>query len=232
MKTFEGMNFKRKFDDGGSTFSDASYTSCVFDNCGLSLCKRPDRMSVVSGLTVSECYVVNSEIGPAVFEDVVVNDLKTNPILLVWSSFFRRVKFSGRIGKLNFNLRPWGFCTDSDVLSRFAEARSQFYAQTDWAIDISEARFLAFRCEGVPLHLIRRDPETQIILRKDAFPGMQAIDDDFKSDFPEVYASLASFDESDQQEALRVVPLAAAKKTKDDWKGGIAELRVLGFIQD
>jgi hypothetical protein len=232
MKEFEGMQFGKLFDDGGSAYSDFVYSNCVFDNCGLSLCKRPDKMSTVRSVKALECYAVNSEIGPSIFEDVVVSNLKTNPILLVWSSFFRRVTLSGKIGKLNLNIRPWGFCTDADVLARFAEARSGFYAETDWAIDITEAKFIAFRCEGVPLHLVRRDPETQVILRKDNFPGMHAIDEGFKDKFPEVYASLSIFSDSDEQESLRVVPLAGAKKSRDDWRGGIAELKVLGFSRD
>lgn len=232
MKRFEGAQFSRKFDSGGASYLDTAYVNCAFDNCGLSLSKHPGKMSVVSRVEVSCCSAANSEIGPCVFEDVFVQDLKTNPILLVWSSFFRRVKLAGKIGKLNINFAPWGFCTDPDALSRFATARSEFYAETDWALDISEARFMAFRCAGVPLDLVRRDPETQVILRKGAFPGMQAIDQSFKSEFPETYDSLQIFCDSGDEEALRVVPLAAPKRRRDDWKGGIEELRRLGFLRE
>lgn len=232
MKRFDGAQFSQKFDNGGASYSEAVHVNCAFDNCGLSLSKRPGKMSVVSRVDVSCCSAANSEIGPCVFEDVLVRDLRTNPILLVWSSFFRRVKLAGKIGKLNINLAPWGFCTDPDVLSSFATARSEFYAGTDWALDISEARFLAFRCAGVPLDLMRRDPETQVILRKGVFPGMQAIDQRFKNAFPETYDSLKIFCDSGDEEALRVVPLAAPKSRKDDWKGGIAELRTLGFLRE
>lgn len=70
-------------------------------------------------------------VGPAVFEDVVVSGLKANPLLRVWSSFFRRVVISWKIGKLNFNLCPWTFCKDPAVLSSFSEARAEFYSGTD-----------------------------------------------------------------------------------------------------
>src|SRR5436305_404575 len=133
MKTLDGVNFEMKFDDGGSTFVDAIYKNCIFDNCGLSLCKRPERMSKVRRISVQGCYSVNSSVGPCEFEDVFIHDLKTNPILLIWSSFFRRVTLSGKIGKMNINAEPWGFCTDIDVLSRFSNARAEFYGATDWA---------------------------------------------------------------------------------------------------
>lgn len=232
MKTVDGVNFEMKFDDGGSTFVDAIYKSCIFDNCGLSLCKRPERMSKVRRISVQGCYSVNSSVGPCEFEDVFIHDLKTNPILLIWSSFFRRVTLSGKIGKMNINAEPWGFCTDIDVLSRFSNARAEFYGATDWAIDISQARFLDFNCRGVPFDLIRRDPETQVILCKDEFPGLDAMGEGFNERFPEVYSYLKSFSKSGDEEVLLVVPLAAPKSRKDDWRGGIAELRALGFVKD
>ena len=61
-------------------------------------------------------------IQPCMFEDVLIEDLSTNPILLVWASFFRRVKLVGKIGKLNLNLTPTAFCKDERLLDQFAVA--------------------------------------------------------------------------------------------------------------
>lgn len=97
MKRFEGAQFSRKFDSGGASYSEAAHVSCVFDNCGLSLCKRPEKMSKVKRISVQGCYSVNSSVGPCEFEDIFIHDLKTNPILLIWSSFFRRVTLSGKL---------------------------------------------------------------------------------------------------------------------------------------
>ncbi|MFP3710416.1 hypothetical protein SB783_41270, partial [Paraburkholderia sp. SIMBA_009] len=120
-----------------------------------------------------------------VFEDVVVEDLSTNPILLVWAAFFRRVTLKGKIGKINLNLTPEAFCTDADRLRQFETARAAFYAETDWALDISDARLLGLRCEGVPLHLIRRDPQTQVILdKRGRYRGQQVLDASFAKAFP------------------------------------------------
>ena len=90
-----------------------------------------------------------------------------------------------QIGKINLNLVPEAFCTDAAILDQFAQARAAFYAETDWALDISEAKLLGLRCEGVPLHLIRRDPQTQVILDKQGrYRGQQVLDQSFAQAFP------------------------------------------------
>ena len=37
----------------------------------------------------------------------------------------------------------------------------------DWALDIKEAEFDDFDCRGVPSRLVRRNPETQMMLTKE-----------------------------------------------------------------
>ncbi|GHH51402.1 hypothetical protein GCM10009090_13620 [[Pseudomonas] boreopolis] len=220
------------FDDGGSTFEDIGLNGCVFDNCGLSLAKSPEGMTRVKGVVATKCKVVNSEIGPCVFEDVVIDELATNPILLIWSSFFRRVRLSGKIGKIGINVPPEAFFTDSKVLHDFSVAREAFYRETDWALDISDAKFVDFRCEGIPLDLIRRDPETQVVIRKSMLPRLEVFERGFRKDFRELYFSLVDFLESPRQEELLVVPLGAPKARRDAWASGIGELRSRGFLAE
>ena len=91
METIEGQTFLMSYDKGGSHFHDLHLRDCTFDNGALSMVKHPKRMSRVRNLRLSQCSAINSMIKPCVFEDVLVEDLSTNPILLVWASFFRRV---------------------------------------------------------------------------------------------------------------------------------------------
>ncbi|WP_241133459.1 hypothetical protein [Achromobacter insuavis] len=233
MQKIEGQAFRMALDKGNAHFHDLHLRDCVFDNCGLSMVKSPRRMSRVQHLRLSQCRVTNSEIKPCVFEDVVVEDLSTNPILLVWASFFRRVTLKGKIGKLNLNLTPEAFCTDADRLRQFEAARAAFYAETDWALDISEAKLLGLRCEGVPLHLIRRDPRTQVILdKRGRYRGQPALDAGFAKAFPVADSVLRGFDESDKPAMLLTASLGAPKKRRDEELGAIAELRTLGFLED
>lgn len=230
--TIEGVAFQRAYDKGGSHFHDLHLHDCGFDICGLSMVKVPARMSRVQGVRISRCRVVNSEIMPCVFEDVVVEDLSTNPILLVWASFFRRVKLVGKIGKLNLNLPPAAFCQDARILEQFESARAAFYAETDWALDISEAKLLGLRCKGVPLQLIKRDPHTQVVLDKQGrYGGHEVLGAGFAQAFPATHSVLRGFDASDDQAMLLTASLAAPKARREEEKGAIAELRTLGFLE-
>lgn len=233
MQKIEGQQFRKALDKGNTHFHDLYLHDCAFDNCGLSMVKYPQRMSRVRNVTLSQCRVVNSEIKPCVFEDVVVEDLSTNPILLVWAAFLRRVTLKGKIGKINLNLTPEAFCTDADRLRQFETARAAFYAETDWALDISDARLLGLRCEGVPLHLIRRDPQTQVILdKRGRYRGQQALDASFAKAFPVADSVLRGFDESDRPAMLLAASMGAPKKRRDEELGAIAELRTLGFLEE
>jgi hypothetical protein len=233
MDCINGATFEMAFDKGRSHFHDLNLHDCTFDNCGLSMVKIPENMSRVQGVRISKCRAVNSEIMPCIFEDVVVEELSTNPILLVWAGFFRRVKLVGKIGKLNLNLAPTAFCKDVGLLERFETARAAFYAQTDWALDISEAKLLGLRCEGVPLHLIKRDPQTQVIVDKGGrYAGHHALEPGFAQAFPLAHSVLQSFDASSDSTRLLTVSLAAPKARRDEERGAIAELRTLGFLED
>ncbi len=233
MQKIEGATLQMAHDKGQSHFQNLHLHDCTFDNCSLSMVKIPARMSRVQHVRLSGCRAVNAMIMPCVFEDVVVQDLSTNPILLVWASFFRRVTLVGKIGKINLNLAPEAFCQDGPRLAQFAAARAAFYANTDWALDISEAKLLGLRCEGVPLHLIKRDPRTQVILdKRGRYPGHQALDKRFAQAFPIADSVLRGFDESDHPAMLMAASLAAPKKRRDEELGAIAELRTLGFLED
>ena len=46
-------------------------------------------------------------------------------------------------------------------------ANRHFYQGVDWALDITEARFTGVEfSSGIPADLVRRDPESQVILRR------------------------------------------------------------------
>jgi hypothetical protein len=46
-------------------------------------------------------------------------------------------------------------------------ANEDYYRDVEWAVDISEAEFLEADLRGIPVHLVRRDPATQFILRRE-----------------------------------------------------------------
>ena len=209
METIEGQTFLMSYDKGGSHFHDLHLRDCTFDNGALSMVKHPKRMSRVRNLRLSQCSAINSMIRPCVFEDVLVEDLSTNPILLVWASFFRRVSCAARSARSISTSCPKPSAR-TPPSSTSSQARAAFYAETDWALDISEAKLLGLRCEGVPLHLIRRDPQTQVILDKQGrYRGQQVLDQSFAQAFPVTDSVLRGFDESDTQSMLLTASLGA-----------------------
>ncbi len=54
-----------------------------------------------------------------------------------------------------------------DVVDAFERDNARIYADTDWALDISAAEFEEFDIRNVPADLIRRDSETQVIVRRE-----------------------------------------------------------------
>lgn len=69
-----------------------------------------------------------------------------------------------------------------------------------------------------------------MIVRRQDFSGVDMLGTQFASPFPETHTRLSIFGESIAEEALLVVPLAAPRKRREDWAGGIAELRRLGIV--
>ena len=49
----------------------------------------------------------------------------------------------------------------------FEKANAEYYSTVDWALDIKEAEFDDFDCRGVPSRLVRRNPETQMMLTRE-----------------------------------------------------------------
>ena len=83
----------------------------------------------------------------------------------------------------------------------------------------------------MPLHLIRRDPQTQVILDKQGrYRGQQVLDQSFAQAFPVTDSVLRGFDESDTQSMLLTASLRRARREQE--KGAIAELRRLGFVEE
>jgi len=85
----------------------------------------------------------------------------------------------------------------------------------------------------VPLQLIKRDPQTQVVLDKQGrYGGHEVLGAGFAQAFPVTHSVLRGFDASDDQAMLLTASLAAPKARREEEKGAIAELRTLGFLED
>jgi hypothetical protein len=168
------MNIKRqrtfecRFDrSSGKTFADYDLTDCVFDNCALSLTLDPAKRSTVRNVRLTNCVAKNSTVYGAIIEGAVINGLRTTYLLQIWAAAYNRVILRGDIGSIMLSPLVMPGTATPDQQASFDEANRRYYESVEWALDIREARFVGFEVRGVPARLIRRDPETQIVVTRD-----------------------------------------------------------------
>jgi hypothetical protein len=102
-----------------------------------------------------------------VVEDTVITGLRTRGLLQIWGPVLKHVRLKGRLGRLMISDVHDPSASPSSREAFRADNRDR-YADIDWAIDISEAEFEEADLRGVPGGLVRRDPETQVLVRRAA----------------------------------------------------------------
>lgn len=155
----------------GADFSNFEIEQCVFDNCLI----RDSRVSQLQARN-SRCW--SCHINNVVLEDSSIEGLGGTPggrgkwePIFVWGARFKHVVLRGRVGGLML-MPPY------DWHSRFKEPWPnegldevrRYYGAVDWALDISDVAFTSvptFRF-GPPGHLIRRNPEHQVVVTRQA----------------------------------------------------------------
>jgi hypothetical protein len=101
----------------------------------------------------------------------VVDGLTTGPELFLGSCAFRHLTLRGRIGAIMFQPPP--ITMEPELKTTFIDSIVRYYANVDWAVDISEAEFTAdVNFFFVPGDLVRRDVETQFLLRRKTLAGV------------------------------------------------------------
>jgi hypothetical protein len=118
-------------------------------------------------ILISNCEVRKFPIGPALFRDITIENLKSD-VIIVYSALFDHVTFKGPCG----NWMIHGSFLPSPpyrLPPAYRDLWKQFYAHVDWAIDIHQAEFddFDFRTGAVPARLVRRDPETQVVVTRE-----------------------------------------------------------------
>ena len=220
--------FFKQFDrNSGALFNDVQFESCVFDNCAISLTKDCSLRSTVRNVRLLNCEAKSCGIGPAIFEDVTVDGLKTNDLLILWSPLFRRVTLEGKIGKLKINLAAHHVDRSDATQRPFDDAREAYYSGDEWALDISKAKFQEFDMHGVPARLVRRDPETQVVVsRKNALrDGWREQLSSWNDYWPFV---IDMFLEDEEEDIVLVAPKGKPKKKFTESLNGINELCDIG----
>jgi hypothetical protein len=154
--------------DSGRTHCDVRFTHCTFQSCSLALSERDlaKRARVVNA-ELRQCSIAACGVTAVVFEDVLVDGLRTSSLFQTWAAVFKHVTLKGKIDRVMFSpfFHPGYY--KSQFQRVVSEANASYYAGVDWALDIREAEFKDFDCRGVPSRLVKRDPETQIMVTRE-----------------------------------------------------------------
>jgi hypothetical protein len=150
-RVVEGMEFRR----------------CRFESCTLSAVLHPTQRTVVRDFRLFDCSERGCLVGPVVAEEVLIDGLGTGDLLQTWGAVFRHVTLRGRIGRVMTSSIVDISSDDPRPQRLFDEANARYYETVDWALDISEAEFEEADIRGVPARLIRRDPETQVVVTRE-----------------------------------------------------------------
>jgi hypothetical protein len=84
-------------------------------------------------------------------------------------ALFKHVTLRGKIGRLMVTPLIGPRHLNTPEQAAFDEQREAYYYQNvDWALDISEAEAVELELAGIPARLVRRDPETQAVVTRQA----------------------------------------------------------------
>lgn len=140
---------------------------------------------------------------------------------------------AGEIGPLKINALADPLFLDTPKQKPFDDFRKSFYSSVDWALDISNARFKEFDMLGVPAGLVKRDPESQIVITREralevAVPGWESRLHPSNKLWPFMVRLFLRDGDAD---TVFVAPLGAHKAKRDQLLKGLKELRDIGLAE-
>lgn len=151
----------------------------TFRQCQAPAQRTVEQRPTLRRITLNRCHVEVSDLGPVVAEDCTVDTVWFHRG--IWGPQrlggcgFKHVVFKGNIqGALEIDYSPeWVGIGQYALDDPFVVANASFYEEVDWALDISEARFTNcwLHYSDIPARLVRRDPLTQIVVRREKALG-------------------------------------------------------------
>lgn len=96
---------------------------------------------------------------------------KTPGLFQTFGTVFKHVVLQGRFNDLmisNDTLPRGDLNPPYQYISveQFRAANAEYYSDVNWALDISQGEFKDLEIRDIPARLIRRDPETQVVVTK------------------------------------------------------------------
>jgi hypothetical protein len=167
-KIYSNQEFRSFYDrNSHRLFQDLEFRKCRFVSCSISITENPKRRSTVKAVKLIQCEEIGCALETVIAEDVILDGLKTSDLFQCWGAVFKHVVLKGNVGRVMISpIIAAGMAKPKDQ-STFDEANTRYYESVDWALDISEARFYECDIRRVPARLIRRDPETQVVVTRE-----------------------------------------------------------------
>jgi hypothetical protein len=167
-KVFERQEFTAFYDrNSGRLFSDLEFRGCKFVGSAVSMTLNPQLRSTVRNVKLLNCEEAGCAVETAIVEDVVVDGLKTHGLLQTMAAVFKHVTLRGKLGRIMISPAVQLGTAKPHEQRAFDEANAAYYQAVDWALDIREAEFEEFDLRNVPARLVRRDPETQVVITRE-----------------------------------------------------------------
>lgn len=169
LKVFENRSFEHMRDgDSRACFANMDFRACYFQGCTLSITRRPSLRSTVRNVRLIGCSQRGCSIDAAIIEELTVDGFTTHGQLLqTWGAVFKHVTLRGKIDRLMISQTILAGLADPEEQAAFDKANAEYYRHVDWALDISQGEFKELEIRSLPARLIRRDPETQIVVTRE-----------------------------------------------------------------
>ncbi|HEX7275527.1 MAG TPA: hypothetical protein VF248_07945 [Nitrososphaeraceae archaeon] len=168
MTKFEEQTFEFFDDiDSGNFFSHKEFIRCYFEGCTFSSTMDVNLRSTVQNIKLIDCKITGGYIGPGIVRNTLIDGLKVGNHLQTHGTVFEAVTIKGIIDKILITPYVDTLKKFPDVQQTFDQANDKFYKNVPWALDISEAAFKDCDIRGIPAELVKRDKETQFILKRE-----------------------------------------------------------------
>ncbi len=145
---------------------------------------------------------------------------------------FDHVTLKGKIGNIKINNSGFDLYDKPEIQKKLDSLRQDFYSKTDWALDISEAKFLNFSCEGIPADIIKRDNKTQVVIKREKFNSIEMLDSNFQKEHSDLYFILQMFLRSQEEDIVLITPLGRAARYHKPIFDGLMKLRKMGIAEE
>lgn len=204
------------------TVGGVELVGCTLQDCSIGYRHSRDfkRRTIVKDVVIKDCQISTCHVNAAQLEEIHLENIFGGNIFIL-GALFKHVRMKGKFDVIVIHGTP-EFSMRGENQRRYWTLCDQYYADSDWALDISEAEFADFsiRTRGIPSHLVRRDPETQVIVKKEnivegrwrSLGVCKLVETDFK------------LWENEGGEDLIIV---APKRRKDDFTAVMADIRRL-----